>query len=247
MLQTKAIILAAGRGSRMGDMTSEQPKCFVQLHGRRLLDWQLASLRAAGVHEIAIVRGYCAHLFAEPVQYFDNPRWQQTNMVRSLQAAADWLSAGDCIVSYSDIFYSAETVRRLMASAGALTLSYDPAWLDIWQRRFVDPLLDAETFRRHPDGSLAEIGQRSQSLAAIQGQYMGLLKITPAGWQAAADLIAKLSSAEGDRLDMTSLLRRGLAAGWRIGTVSVCGPWGEVDSASDLAAYSQVSFNEIAD
>lgn len=243
---TRAIILAAGRGSRMGPLTAEQPKCFVELHGRRLLDWQLAALRASGIQEIAIVRGYCAHLFSERVRYFENPRWQQTNMVRSLESAAQWLEADDCIVSYSDIFYSAETVRRLAADAGSIAISYDPDWLEIWSRRFPDPLLDAETFRRHSDGSLAEIGSRSDSLHAIEGQYMGLLKLRPSGWRDVVSLLDSMDPAEVDHLDMTALLRRGLECGWRIDTIEVSGAWGEVDSVSDLAAYSGVCFDEIA-
>lgn len=242
---TKAIILAAGRGSRMGSMTAEQSKCFTLLHGRRLLDWQLAALRAAGIADIAIVRGYCGDKFTEPVTYFDNPRWAQTNMVQTLAAAHEWLAADDCIISYSDIFYSAETVRRLAASPETLAISYDPGWLAIWQKRFADPLQDAETFRRHPDGTLAEIGLRSDSLDAIEGQYMGLLKLTPASWRNIAALLEEMGSA-ADKLDMTSLLRAGLAKDWRIGTVPVVGAWGEVDSADDLAAYSHISFDDIA-
>ncbi|WP_066459817.1 phosphocholine cytidylyltransferase family protein [Castellaniella caeni] len=244
-MQTKAIILAAGRGSRMGTMTDEQPKCFVKLHGHRLLDWQLMALRAAGIRDIAIVRGYCGHLFTEEVHYFENQRWQQTNMIRSLESAAQWLAEGNCIVSYSDIFYSADTVRRLAASSELIALSYDPDWLAVWGRRFANPLLDAETFRRGADGLLLEIGQRSQSADTIEGQYMGLLRLTPGGWYDMVALLKQLSPVEVDRLDMTSLLSRGLTAGWRIQTVPVSGAWGEVDSSSDLAAYSEVSFDDI--
>ncbi|SMC23439.1 Choline kinase [Andreprevotia lacus DSM 23236] len=243
---TRAIILAAGRGSRMGELTAEQPKCFTRLHDRRLLDWQLTALRAAGINQIAIVRGYSAASFTEPVQYFENPRWAETNMVRTLAEARSWLEADDCIVSYSDIFYSAATVRALAANGDELAISYDPDWLAVWQKRFDDPLADAETFRRHADGRLAEIGARSDSVEAIEGQYMGLLKFTPDAWQRVAALLDERGST-ADKLDMTSLLRHGLAAGWRIGTVPVVGPWGEVDSASDLAAYAEVDFSHVAD
>jgi len=54
----KAIILAAGRGSRMGGATADQPKCLTPLHGRTLLDWQVEALRDAGIESIALVRGY---------------------------------------------------------------------------------------------------------------------------------------------------------------------------------------------
>ncbi|WP_028454391.1 phosphocholine cytidylyltransferase family protein [Chitinilyticum litopenaei] len=234
---TRAIILAAGRGSRMRELTEAQPKCFNILHGRRLLDWQLAALRGAGVQDVAIVRGYLAESFAEPVHYFENPRWSESNMVRTLLAADAWLSSDDCIVSYSDIVYTATTVRALAGDASPLAISYDPAWLQLWSRRFADPLADAESFRRTADGALLTIGERCASVDEIEGQYMGLLKFTPQGWAAVKALLAGLSDADVDRLDMTSLLRRLLAAGIRIGTVAVIGPWGEVDEPGDLALY----------
>ena len=55
-----------------------------------------------------------------------------------------WLRAHDCIVSYADIFYTGETVKRLAAAGGDLAMSYDPDWLALWSRRFADPLSDAE-------------------------------------------------------------------------------------------------------
>ena len=54
----KAIILAAGRGSRMKKLTNDKPKCLVKLHGKPLLEWQLESMRKSGISEIAIVTGY---------------------------------------------------------------------------------------------------------------------------------------------------------------------------------------------
>src|SRR6185503_13206340 len=53
----RAIILAAGRGSRMGQLTAEIPKCLVQLGGKPLLEWQTGALRAAGIDRIAVVTG----------------------------------------------------------------------------------------------------------------------------------------------------------------------------------------------
>lgn len=234
---TSAIILAAGRGSRMGDLTAKQPKCFARLHGARLLDWQLAALRGAGLERIAIVRGYRRECFAEPLHYFENERWAQSNMVRTLLAADDWLSSEDCIVSYSDIVYTAETVSALLACQGDLAISFDPDWLTLWSQRFTNPLADAESFRLAESGNLATIGERCDSSEQIEGQYMGLLKFTPVGWQRVKAVLSSLESAAIDKLDMTSLLRMGLQAGWTIAVSPVQGPWGEVDEPGDLALY----------
>jgi choline kinase len=243
---TRAIILAAGRGSRMGELTADQPKCFARLKGRRLLDYQLAALRGAGIDEIAIVRGYRGECFTEPVHYFENPRWAETNMVQTLACAAAWLAEAPCVVSYSDIVYSAETVHRLVADPAALAIAYDPDWLPLWSKRFAHPLDDAESFNRHADGSLADIGRRVERLEEINGQYVGLLKFTPDSWRAVSTYLSELGPA-ADKLDMTSLLRAGLARGWRIATVPVAGTWGEVDAASDLAIYETMDWSHVAD
>ena len=113
----KAIILAAGRGSRMKNLTDERPKCMVELHGKSLLEWQLQALREAGVDDIAIVTGYKREMFSQwKLKEFHNPRWAETNMVSSLACAYEWLEAEPCIVSYSDIFYDATAVTSLMAA-----------------------------------------------------------------------------------------------------------------------------------
>ena len=94
MSDVRAIILAAGRGSRMGALTALQPKCMTQFVGKPLLDHQMSALLAGGVSNIAAVTGYKGEsLKRDNLTAFSNPRWDQTNMVYSLTCASDWLSA----------------------------------------------------------------------------------------------------------------------------------------------------------
>ena len=62
----RGLILAAGRGSRMGPLGDDRPKCMVELNGRPLLDRQIAALRRGGVEEVGIVRGYRAEILNFP-------------------------------------------------------------------------------------------------------------------------------------------------------------------------------------
>ncbi len=235
----RAIILAAGRGSRMQNLTDERPKCLVELGGRTLLSWQLAALREAGIAQIAIVTGYRRELLVQAdLVEFNNPRWSQTNMVSSLACAEDWLRTDTCIVSYSDIFYDASAVRLLMGCDAPLAVTYDPNWLEAWQERFGDPLLDAETFRLRPDGTLLEIGNKPRSLDEIHGQYMGLLRFTPAGWQELMQVRTALSERERDTMHMTGTLQKIIEAGrMPVQAVRYDRPWGEIDSPGDLRRY----------
>jgi choline kinase len=236
----RAIVLAAGRGSRMGEQTRLQPKCLTQFAGKALLDWQLEALRGAGIREIAAVRGYLAELVARPgLSYFENMRWAETNMVASLACAAPWLEAFECVVSYSDIVYPADHVRALSDAGGDIVVAYDTKWLELWSRRFADPLSDAETFRMDSHGTLTEIGNRAKTLDEIEGQYLGLLKFTPAGWRQVRDLNAELPPARRDRIDMTGILKELISRGATIRTVPVAGSWYEIDSESDLKLYTE--------
>jgi choline kinase len=235
----KAIILAAGRGSRMKSLTDERPKCMVELRGKTLLEWQLEALRGAGISEIAVVTGYKRELLADQgLVEFHNPRWAQTNMVSSLACAEAWLQQEPCVVSYSDIFYSPVAVQSLMNSSASLAVTYDPNWLALWTERFGDPLLDAETFRMTDAGNLAEIGQKPTSVDDIQGQYMGLLRFTPEGWAEVVRLRAGLTPEQCDSVHMTNTLQQVIEAERvAIQAVAYTGEWGEVDSAEDLFVY----------
>lgn len=235
----KAIILAAGRGSRMKNLTDEQPKCLVELRGRSLLDWQMQALRDAGISEIAIVTGYRRELLAgRALVEFHNQRWAETNMVSSLACATEWLAVEPCIVSYSDIFYDASAIIALINSNAKLAVTYDANWLALWEKRFGDPLLDAETFRLKPNGTLAEIGRKPNTVDEVEGQYMGLLRFTPEGWSEVSRIRRKLSSVECDRMHMTGTLQKVIDENRiTITALPYSGEWGEVDNSDDLEVY----------
>lgn len=234
----KAIILAAGRGSRMGGLTEAKPKCLVELAGKPLLARQRDALTGGGATGVGVVRGYRGDLFEEMgLTLFDNPRWAESNMVVSLTCATPWLRAERCIISYSDIFYSAATVRALAACNDEIAMSFDPHWRTLWEKRFSDPLADAETFRLDAQGYVTAIGKKTTDITEIQGQYMGLLSFSPSGWSKVESFLAGFDPKAVDKLDMTSLLSGLIAQGVKVRAVAAEGAWGEVDSASDLAVY----------
>lgn len=237
----KAIILAAGRGSRMSGLTKDNPKCLVKLDGRPLLDYQLEALRGAGINEIAVVTGYKKEMLA-PYQLteFCNENWESTNMVSSLCCAHNWLASDDCIVSYSDIFYEKAAIKSLINTTDDIAITYDPNWLQIWQNRFEDPLVDAETFAINEQSFLTEIGNKPDSLDDIRGQYMGLLKFSLKGWSSVLKKLAELSQEDQGQIHMTGLLQKLInSSAQNVKAIPYFGCWGEIDSQDDLASFDK--------
>lgn len=234
-----AVILAAGRGSRLGTHTDNIPKGMVQLAGLPLLDWQHAALKAAGISNVTVVTGYLGNVIAEyGFQVIRNPDWDRANMVSSLACALEKIS-GPLLVSYSDIVYSQDAVCSLLKSSKALTITYDRFWFDLWRRRFNDPLSDAESFRLDEHSHVVEIGGPVSSVDEIEGQFMGLLKLD----EPAREWIDRLFVANPEarlKLDTTGLLRQLITQGKSVCGVPVDGGWCEIDSLHDLTVAEEM-------
>jgi choline kinase len=160
-------------------------------------------------------------------------------MLSSLSCASQWLKSDVCIISYSDIFYDHLAIESLKLIDSDLAISYDPNWLSLWTRRFGDPLLDAETFRLNKESRLLEIGRRPKSVGEIEGQYMGLIRLSPKGWSEIERLRLLLEPSERDAKHMTGILQEVVEANRvPIDAIAYKGIWGEVDTPEDLSLYS---------
>jgi len=115
----KAIVLAAGVGSRLRPLTDGRPKCLLEVGGRTILDRQLDDLRHCGVTDVVAVVGYCSDQirarYGETIRYIDNARYNQTNSLYSLWLARQELVSGALILN-SDVLAPRRLFERLLAS-----------------------------------------------------------------------------------------------------------------------------------
>lgn len=245
----RAIVLAAGEGTRLRPLTADRPKCLVALRGRPLLDHQLAALAAAGVSDVTVVTGYRAEALAgRGLATRHNPAFAETNMVASLLCARDLLLGGeDVLVAYGDIVYEPRLVAAMRACEAPFATAVDRRWIELWRARQEDPLTDAETLRLGPDGAIRELGRRPQSLADVEGQYLGLIRLSAAfapTFVAAWDALGERALLEGQpkpRAFMTAFLQHLIDAGHPCRAVLVEGGWLEVDTLEDLARYEALA------
>lgn len=238
---THAVILAAGRGSRLGALTEAAPKCLTMVAGRTLLDWMLDALFQSGIERVLIVGGYgyesLAAYQSPCVATICHNRWSETNMLGTLRMADTWLASQPCLITYSDIAVLPAHLARLRSAPDDIVVANNTRWHSLWVERFQDALDDAENFVAEA-GVLLSIGGRATSVTAIGGQFMGLVKTTPNGW-AQLNAILTNDPALARTGDTTKLLARALDEGVAINVVDCEGGWIEIDSLSDLRAVER--------
>ena len=235
-----ALILAAGRGSRLGDLTGQRPKCLVELGGKPLLHYQLTALKAGGIERIVAVTGYRQDLItARSVRTIHNDKWNETNMVGTMLCAMEQLTP-PFLVSYSDIVYSADLVRSMRDSPAELAVAYDTDWHALWKLRFDDPLGDAQSFRIDPaTHQILEIGSAAAELDEIQGQFVGLMTFSAAAVEWIGDLVRENPEFKAE-LDSTGLLTKLIEHKKPVHGVATTGGWCEIDDARDLAVAEEL-------
>ena len=235
----KAIILAAGEGTRLRPYTLDRPKCLVEVNEVSLLDRQLAVLNSESIQSILLIGGYRSNMLKRAgIGLCLNKRFAETNMVWTLFCAEDELQ-GDVIISYGDIVYSREVLQELLKSDADIAVAIDLDWEQYWRARNENPLDDAETLKLTTDGQILEIGKKPESLAEIEGQYMGLIKLSGDGTKVLKKVFndAKTSGGlQGKSVEsayMTDLLQEVIDTGNRVDSVAVHGGWVEVDTVDD--------------
>ena len=185
---------------------------MVELRKKPLISYQINALKGAGVSEIAIVTGYKSEMLENFSRHiFYNSKWHKTNMVFSLFCAKSWFNQS-IIVSYSDIVYPKEFVEKLIRSDKENVLIIDENWKKLWRMRFENPLSDAETLIINIDKSIKEIGKKTDNYKNIEGQYIGLFKLS-------SSMLCKIFSNDKlniKTLDFTSLFQNLILSGEKI-------------------------------
>lgn len=246
---TKALILAAGQGTRLRPLTNNLPKCLVPLLGRSILERQIETLNSEGINDVHIVTGYCA----EKIQAlgFDttfNERFESTNMVASFFSAINFLKSfkEDLIVGYGDIVYQQNNLKALLASNDDMSLMVDKEWRSLWSLRLENPLEDAETLVLDDDDYVLELGKKPVDYKRIHGQYTGLIKIRAEKIAAIIDFYENLDrndlydGQDFDNMYMTSFIQLMINSGWGVKSVPVKNGWLEIDSVDDLNLYENL-------
>lgn len=227
-----ALIMAAGRGSRLGVQTDDRPKSLIDLGGITPLEWQLEVLATRGLERVLLVTGYrraeveavaiarAAGRFA--VQPIWNPFWPVTNVVGSAWMARDQLTR-PFVYLHADTVFEPSILDDLLAAPGdgVLPIDFRPCEPEQMKASVADGLI-THLSKELPDDATA-------------GEFIGIgvfrepaLPLVRAGLDAvlaAGTLTAYFEAA----------LNEAIAAGLRLQPIATAGrAWTEIDFPEDL-------------
>jgi len=175
------IIIGAGRGSRLKSMTDDQPKCYVKVGGRSILDWTLEAFDKAGLAKPVFIGGYQIEQIQRDypaLAFRHNAGWQNNNILASLMHAEQDM-AGGFVCGYSDILFRDTVVRRAVEHPGDIVLCADTRWRERYTDRSQHPEADAEKLVAEGDRVLKV--HRDLPGDEATGEFIGVAKFSPAG------------------------------------------------------------------
>lgn len=229
----KAVILAAGRGTRIEKVTGGRPKSLIQFDGRAILDYQIEGLWAAGVSEIGIVIGHKGELIVDHIErtfgdyldsfhFIENPAYATTNNICSLWLAREWAESSDFYCLNADVLLHPDILLPERESR-LVSMIADPAWRDETMKVVVR------------NGDIVKMSKgipRSDYSATYIGITLFSRQIAPVVFDEIGEMIAEGQT----NVFFNAAVQRLVDSGLRVGLKPTRGlPWAEVDDESDLA------------
>ena len=181
----RALIIAAGSGSRLESLHRNKPKCLLEIHGQSILTRIIESLKTCGIGRITIVTGYQAeqierhlesHDYEIQIQTIFNPAWKGENGLSVLAGRAVLAGRSAAILAMSDHLFSQATTERVLTTA----IPSDAAAVGVDRR--VDKVFDLDDGMKVQvdfDNGMGPIRQMDKRLATYNGIDCGLFHLTP--------------------------------------------------------------------
>ena len=241
----KAVILAAGQGTRIRSVHGEHPKCLIEVDNATILDHQLEALYKAGITDVVMVVGYekeqiINHLRSrklsqvQRVQFIENAAFAITNNIYSLWLALDWVRGDSFIVLNADVIFDADVLDRAVRANTPISMIIDLLWRDETMKVII-----------HGD----RVIQMSKKIPRVQfsGTYIGVTMFSKEIQERFCNKMTTVISAGRVNEFFNVAVQELVDEGVHVGYTSTDGlAWAEIDDPTDLNFAQQNVFPQIA-
>lgn len=230
----KALILAAGFGSRLAPITNNLPKSLVPVNGKPILMKQIDNLYENGITDITIISGYKAEILEKSVRakypdinIIESVDYATTNNMYSAYLGRTAVSGGDFLMMNADVFYDASVVKALLDFKNP-----DAIVVDIG--RYIEESMKVV----ENEGKLVEISKQITPERAL-GSSIDVYKFSAGGGKAFFDKCAEYING-GDLKKWSEVALNDILPLCNFKACPLAGRWLEIDNHEDLAAAEEL-------
>jgi choline kinase/DNA-binding XRE family transcriptional regulator len=250
---SKALIIAAGLGSRLKKHTKNLPKCMLDFGGKTLLQRQLDSYKKCGIKDISIIRGYKKEkINYKGIKYFENTDYENNNVLNSVFYAEKVIN-GNIIISYSDILFDPSVVQRALDSVHDISVVVDIDWRGYYVGRKDHPISEAENVIFNSNNEVEKIGKINTGKEEVHGEFIGMIKLSNRGAEILKQHFHRLKKIYWNKpfqrakifqkAYLTDLIQELVDIGIKVHCVIIESGWKEIDTVEDYKK-ALVGFNK---
>jgi choline kinase len=232
----RAVIIAAGQGTRLLPFTRDHPKCLVPVEGKAIIDHQLDALRASGIDDVIVVGGYRIdrleqHLSQMPAKgrpgLIFNPFWKVSNSIGSVWAARHELRRPFCLMNGDTILDTALIGQALSGAQPGVNLLVERA------RLFAQDDMRVAI----ADGRVRAVGK---DIDQAGHRSLGTILATGSGPHIYLDALDAVIGAEGGSQRFHHAIVDRLAAADDVSAIVTNSPlWIEIDRPEDIERWQR--------
>ena len=249
----KALIIAAGLGSRLKKHTENLPKCMLDFGGKTLLQRQLDAYKKNSITDISVIKGYKKEKIKyKGLKYFENTDYKNNNILNSIFYAEDFIN-GNIIISYSDILFDSTVVKRLLKSNHDISVVVDIDWRGYYVGRKDHPISEAENVIFNSNNEVEKIGKINTGTEEVHGEFIGMIKLTDRGAHIFKEHFHRLKKIYWNKpfqrakifqkAYLTDFIQELVDIGIKVHCVIIESGWKEIDTVEDYKK-ALVGFNK---
>jgi len=226
MTINNALILAAGLGSRLGELTKDKPKCLLDVNGSTILERNISMIKACGIEEIYIATGYLhekiEEVISSEIKIIRVDDYKTHNNLYTLYHMRSVMNE-NCVIFFADVLYQQEILSRLLNTKSDIALVVDRSKVLV------------DTMRVIIDGNIVQEVGSHVSIDEADGNFIGMAKFSKKCLPDVLLVIEKMVKLGNHANDYYTVILDKLRSRYEINFLDTNGLiWKEVDTYDDL-------------
>ena len=239
----KAIILAAGSGTRISKNFSALPKALIQVNNISIISRQISLFKKNGIDEIIVITGPFKEKFSIPdITCVYDQKFEEHDILGSLMEAREHIF-GDVIITYSDIIFEDLILKKILQTNLDIGIAVDLDWKKAYENRESHPISEAENILFDNSRNILEIRKNIRNSNLEIGEFLGIVKLSNNGCKLLLKKYDEIRNDDNGRFHdaesstkayLTDMIQELIDSKIEVKPIFISGKWCEIDTIEDL-------------